>query len=70
MKTCKVYQIYPVAKFEHGKCLTCFWDGVALEREERDMAEAERLRKEADAAFKAIKEEFDDFERGVDRCES
>ena len=67
MKTCKVCQIYPVAKFEHGKCLTCFWDGVALEREERDMAEAERLRKEADAAFEAIKQEFLDFERGEDQ---
>jgi hypothetical protein len=67
MKTCKVCQIYPAAKFEHGKCLTCYWDGVALERTARDMGRAEELRKEADAAFEAIKQEFLDFERGEDQ---
>ena len=67
MKTCKICQTYPIAKFEHGKCLTCFWDGVALDRTARDMGEAERLRKEADAAFEAVKQEFLDFERGEEQ---
>ncbi len=64
MKTCRTCQIYRVANFETGKCHTCYWDGIALERLERDMGEAERLRKEADKAFEAIKQEFLDFERG------
>ena len=68
MKTCRICQVNPVAQFEHKKCHTCWWEGVALERTERDMGEAERLRKEADAAFDAIKQEFLDFEKGGDQC--
>ena len=68
MKKCSVCRVNPIAKFEQGKCLTCFWDGVALDRTARDMGRAEELRKEADAAFEAIKQEFLDFERGGDQC--
>ena len=66
-KLCRVCQTYRVAHFELGKCHTCYWDGVALARLERDMGEAERLRKKADEAFDAIKQEFLDFERGADQ---
>ena len=67
MKKCRTCQTNPVAMHEQKKCHTCYWDGVALERLERDMGEAERLRKEADRAFEAIKQEFLDFERGADQ---
>lgn len=67
MKTCKICLTCRVTHFELGKCETCYWDGVALARLERDMGEAERLRKKADEAFDAIKQEFLDFERGADQ---
>lgn len=67
MKTCRICLTNPVAKFEHKKCHTCWWEGVALDRTARDMGEAERLRKEADAAFEAVKQEFLDFERGEEQ---
>ena len=64
MKTCRICQINPIAMFEQKKCHTGFGEGVALDRTARDMGRAEELRKEADAAFEAIKQEFLDFERG------
>lgn len=67
MKTCRTCQKYPIANFEHKKCHTCYWDGVAVERLERNLSKAEGLRKEADAAFEAIEQHFLDFEKGGDQ---
>lgn len=44
-----------------GRCVRCFGEKLALDRLARDMGEAERLRKEADAAFRAAKKNFDEI---------
>lgn len=75
MKKCCACQTNPVANFETRRCWTCQGEKDALDRTERDinaslardLAEANRLRDEADKAFEAIKQEFLDFERGVDQ---
>ena len=77
MKKCCACQTNPVANFETRRCWTCQGEKDALDRterdilrslaRERDLAEANRLRDEADKAFDAIKQEFLDFERGVDQ---
>ena len=77
MKKCCACQTNPVANFETRRCWTCQGEKDALDRTERDIlrsqelkryyAEADRLRKEADKAFETLKQEFLDFERGVDQ---
>ena len=75
MKKCCACQTNPVANFETRRCWTCQGEKDALDRTERDinaslardLAEANRLRDEADKAFEAIKQEFLDFEGG-DQC--
>lgn len=77
MKKCCACQTNPVANFETRRCWTCQGEKDALDRTERDIlrsqelkryyAEADRLRDEADKAFEALKQEFLDFERGVDQ---
>jgi|DEB0MinimDraft_6_1074348.scaffolds.fasta_scaffold590588_1 thiamine biosynthesis lipoprotein ApbE len=53
-------------KLQQGRCVRCFGEKLALDRLARDMGEAERLRKQADRAFAAIKNQFDTFSENSD----
>ena len=44
------------------RCERCYGEELANERLARDMNRAEELRKEADSSFKALKEQFGDFD--------
>ena len=60
IKTCRVCQEPHRNLTPSGRCDRCFGERLALDRLDRDMSRAEELRKEADAASKAVKAQFKD----------
>lgn len=61
IKTCVACR-EPHYDLQQGRCVRCFGEKLALERLERDIGQAERLRKQADRAFEATKRHFDGFD--------
>jgi hypothetical protein len=58
IKTCRVCQEPHYDLTPSGRCDRCYGEKQALDNFERYYKHAEELRKKADAAYKAVKDQF------------